>query len=61
MQEVVTHIDSRFDELTPILKEISDFGSTLEGEIDELGDSLAPISRLAGRLPGNRKRGEKSA
>ena len=56
VEGIVTHMDASLDGLTPTLNRIVAFGDNLEAEIDDLGDSLAPISRIASRLPGSKKR-----
>jgi hypothetical protein len=49
-------MDHRLDELTPKLDQIAAFGTDLGDDIDDLGEALAPISRIASRLPGSRRR-----
>jgi methyl-accepting chemotaxis protein len=56
VESIVERMDARLGELTPKLDQIADFGMGLGSEIDDLGDALAPISRIASRLPGGRRR-----
>lgn len=56
VEAIVAHMDTSLDGLTPTLNRIVAFGDNLGAEIDDLGDSLAPISRIASRLPGSKKR-----
>jgi len=56
VEAIVERMDARLGDLTPKLDQIADFGVGLGSEIDDLGDALAPISRIASRLPGNRRR-----
>lgn len=56
VEQIVERMDHRLDELTPKLDQIAAFGTDLGDDIDDLGDALAPISRLASRLPGSRRR-----
>ncbi len=58
---VVGHIGERIDELTPALHQIAEFGVGLESEIDDLGAALAPISTIASKLPGGRKKAREIA
>lgn len=53
---IVAHMDERLDNLMPTLERIATFGESVEGDIDELGEALEPIGRLASRLPGGRRR-----
>ena len=53
VQEIVDRIDARIDEVAPSLVQIAAFGSTLNSEIEELGDALGPLSRIAARMPGS--------
>lgn len=56
VEAIVERMDHRLDELTPKLDQIAAFGTELGDDIDDLGDALAPISRIASRLPGGRRR-----
>jgi hypothetical protein len=56
VEAIVAHMDARLDNLMPILERIAAFGESVEGDIDELGQALDPIGRLASRLPGARRR-----
>ncbi|MDO9355954.1 MAG: hypothetical protein Q7T55_19810 [Solirubrobacteraceae bacterium] len=61
VQAVVSHIGDRIDELTPALHQIAEFGVGLESEIDDLGAALAPISTIASKLPGGRRKAREIA
>lgn len=56
VEAIVERMDHRLDELTPKLDQIAAFGTDLGDDIDDLGEALAPISRIASRLPGSRRR-----
>ncbi len=56
VQEVVERIDARIDEVAPSLVQIAAFGSSLNSEIEELGDALGPLSRIAAHMPGSKKK-----
>jgi methyl-accepting chemotaxis protein len=56
VQGIVERIDARIDEVAPSLVQIAAFGSTLNSEIEELGDALGPLSRIAARMPGSGKK-----
>lgn len=53
---IVAHMDERLDNLMPTLDRIAKFGEAVEDDIDELGEALEPIGRLASKLPGGRRR-----
>lgn len=61
VETVVHHIGDRIDELTPALHQIAAFGAGLESEIDDLGAALAPISTIASKLPGGRRKAREIA
>lgn len=61
VKTVVGHIGDRIDELTPALHQIAAFGVGLESEIDDLGAALAPISTIASKLPGGRRKAREIA
>lgn len=61
VKAVVGHIGDRIDELTPALHAIAKFGVGLESEIDDLGAALAPISTIASKLPGGRRKAREVA
>lgn len=61
VEQIVERMDHRLDELTPKLDQIAAFGTELGDDIDDLGDALAPISRIASRLPGGRRRRDEAS
>ncbi len=52
VEGIVLRMDARLEHLTPVLDQLAEFGD----ELEDLSDAMTPIGRLAGILPGSRRK-----
>lgn len=56
VEGIVLRMDARLEHLTPVLDQLAEFGD----ELEDLSDAMTPIGRLAGILPGGRRKRRES-